>query len=50
MDVLIVLDRGEILERGSHETLLARDGMYASLWEHQSGGFIAVSEVDDVAS
>ena len=41
MDELIILDRGRIVERGSHETLLTRDGVYASLWAHQSGGFLA---------
>ncbi len=41
MDELIILDRGRIVERGSHEALLTRDGVYASLWAHQSGGFLA---------
>jgi ATP-binding cassette subfamily B protein len=41
MDQLIVLDRGRIAEAGSHEELLARGGIYASLWAHQSGGFLA---------
>ena len=40
MDRLVVLDRGEILEQGSHEELLARGGIYAGLWAHQSGGFL----------
>ena len=40
MDELIILDRGRIVERGSHEALLKRDGVYASLWAHQSGGFL----------
>jgi ATP-binding cassette, subfamily B, bacterial len=40
MDQLIVLDRGEIVEQGSHEELLRRDGVYARLWQHQSGGFL----------
>ncbi len=40
MDELIILDRGRLVERGSHEALLARDGIYASLWAHQSGGFL----------
>jgi ATP-binding cassette subfamily B multidrug efflux pump len=48
MDRLIVLDRGRIIEEGSHESLLARAGLYASLWAHQSGGFLPTSEVEDV--
>lgn len=41
LDRLIVLDRGQIAEQGSHDELLANDGLYASLWKRQSGGFIA---------
>lgn len=40
MDRLIVLDKGEIVEQGSHEELLALNGVYAKLWAHQSGGFL----------
>jgi len=40
MDRLIVLDRGRIVEEGSHAELLAEDGHYAKLWRRQSGGFI----------
>jgi ATP-binding cassette, subfamily B, bacterial len=49
MDELIVLERGRIIEKGSHETLLARGGTYASLWAHQSGGFLATSDVEAAA-
>ncbi|QRX81339.1 ABC transporter ATP-binding protein [Glaciimonas sp. PAMC28666] len=40
MDRLIVLDKGRIVEQGSHHQLLANDGLYARLWAHQSGGFL----------
>ena len=39
MDRLIVLDRGRIVEEGSHAALLAQNGAYARLWHRQSGGF-----------
>ncbi|HEV3217210.1 MAG TPA: ABC transporter ATP-binding protein [Vicinamibacterales bacterium] len=48
MDRLVVLERGGIIEEGSHDALLTRGGLYASLWAHQSGGFLATSEVEDV--
>ncbi len=40
MDRIIVLDKGEITEDGTHKELLEKDGIYAELWNHQSGGFI----------
>lgn len=40
MDRIIVMDGGRIIEQGTHRQLLARDGAYAKLWAHQSGGFI----------
>ena len=40
MDRLIVLDRGRVVEEGTHADLLARGGIYARLWAHQSGGFL----------
>jgi ATP-binding cassette subfamily B multidrug efflux pump len=40
MDKLIVLDNGNIIEQGSHAELLKLAGLYASLWAHQSGGFL----------
>lgn len=40
MDRILVLDNGRIAEQGSHRVLLKRKGLYASLWSHQSGGFI----------
>jgi ATP-binding cassette subfamily B multidrug efflux pump len=40
MDRLIVLDSGNIIEQGNHAELLKQGGLYASLWAHQSGGFL----------
>ena len=42
MDRLIVLDGGRVVEQGSHEALIAQNGIYAGLWAHQTGGFIGV--------
>ena len=44
MDRLIVLDSGAIVEEGTHDELLMREGLYASLWKRQSGGFIGGTE------
>jgi ATP-binding cassette subfamily B multidrug efflux pump len=46
MDRLCVLDRGRIIEEGTHERLLAAGGTYAMLWRRQSGGF-RVDRIDD---
>ena len=40
MDRLIIMEKGSIVEDGSHEELLRRGGLYASLWARQSGGFL----------
>ena len=40
MDRLLVMDRGRLIETGSHAELLRRGGVYADLWQRQSGGFI----------
>ncbi|NIF24325.1 ABC transporter ATP-binding protein [Candidatus Pantoea multigeneris] len=42
MDRLIVLEKGQIVEIGSHHELLAKNGLYARLWQHQTGGFVGV--------
>jgi len=40
MDRIIVMDQGRVVEDGSHETLLDQGGIYAGLWQRQSGGFL----------
>lgn len=47
MDRLVVMDRGRIVEEGDHRSLLAQHGLYARLWEHQSGGFLGEEADDD---
>ena len=42
MDRLLVLDKGAIVESGTHNELLAKGGIYAKLWAHQTGGFIGL--------
>ena len=40
MDRLVIMDEGQIVEQGTHEELRAKGGLYAELWERQSGGFL----------
>lgn len=40
MDRIVVLDKGEIVEEGKHKDLLEKNGLYADLWNHQTGGFL----------
>ncbi|MHA6493990.1 ABC transporter ATP-binding protein [Pseudomonas borbori] len=42
MDRLVVIDQGRIVETGSHSQLIASGGLYARLWQHQTGGFVGV--------
>nr|WP_053630582.1 ABC transporter ATP-binding protein [Streptomyces sp. H021] len=46
MDQLVVLDRGRIVEQGTHQELLTTEGAYAKLWKHQSGGFLHDTDTD----
>ena len=47
LDRLVVLDKGAVVETGSHDELVAQGGLYADLWSRQSGGFLAMD--DDAA-
>jgi ATP-binding cassette subfamily B multidrug efflux pump len=42
MDRLIVLDQGQIIEQGTHNELIRSGGIYAQLWQHQTGGFLGL--------
>lgn len=50
MDRLIVMDKGAIVEEGTHAELLEAKGLYASLWARQSGGFIAGADVVEASA
>ena len=52
LDRLIVLDQGKIVEQGTHHELMNKNGLYAALWQHQSGGFLAevLPEISDSLS
>ncbi len=47
LDRLVVMDRGRIVEQGTHQDLIARGGLYADLWSRQSGGMIAADFGDE---
>jgi ATP-binding cassette subfamily B multidrug efflux pump len=47
MDRLVVMDKGRIVETGTHAELIAHGGLYARLWKRQTGGFVAAE--DDAA-
>ena len=49
MDRLVVLDKGRVVEQGTHAQLLETGGIYASLWQRQSGGFLELDEPEEAA-
>jgi ATP-binding cassette subfamily B multidrug efflux pump len=50
MDRLVVMDKGAIVEEGTHAELLEAKGLYASLWARQSGGFIAGADIVEASA
>jgi ATP-binding cassette subfamily B multidrug efflux pump len=49
MDRLVVLDKGAIVEQGTHADLVDSGGIYSQLWARQSGGFLEMDQVEDAA-
>lgn len=50
LDRLVVVDKGHVVETGSHDELLRQDGLYAALWHRQSGGFLGIDEDEALAA
>ena len=50
LDRLVVMDKGAVVEEGTHAELIERGGLYAQLWARQSGGFLGGDETDKTES
>ena len=50
LDRLVVVDKGRVVDQGSHEELIRREGLYARLWSRQSGGFLGLESQDAAGS
>ncbi|HVY21542.1 MAG TPA: ABC transporter ATP-binding protein [Bauldia sp.] len=50
LDRLVVMDKGKIVETGTHAELLRLGGLYAQLWHRQSGGFLGLEEPGEAAA
>ena len=50
MDRILVLDKGKIVEEGSHESLLRKKGVYAKLYKMQAAGFVGADSSSDPVS
>ncbi|MFO1090241.1 MAG: ABC transporter ATP-binding protein [Hyphomicrobiales bacterium] len=50
MDRLVIMDAGRIVEQGTHADLLRQRGLYAQLWQRQSGGFLATEDPAEPAA
>jgi ATP-binding cassette subfamily B protein len=46
MDRIVVMDEGRVIEEGTHQALLAQNGVYARLWARQSGGFLGLEAAE----
>ena len=49
MDRLVILDKGRIVEQGTHAELVGTGGIYSQLWQRQSGGFIDADQTEQAA-